>query len=61
MLKTVCSEIPFGPQLACRIGVEYDVKTNSLGAVFVDFGKAGTLGLKPGEFEPVAWKAEAIK
>jgi len=55
MAKTVTDDFPFGKKLICQKGYEYHVIVNSHGAVTAILGEKARLGLKPYEFEIIAF------
>ena len=55
MAKTVTDDFPFGKKLVCQDGYEYHVVVNSHGAVAAILGDEARLGLKPYEFEIIAF------
>jgi hypothetical protein len=55
MTKTARSDIPLPRPLVATAGKEYDCWVNSHGAVAVIVGPYDSLGVKPDEFEVVAW------
>lgn len=55
MAKTVTDDFPFGEKIVCQNEYEYHVVVNSHGAVAAILGERARLGLKPYEFEIIAF------
>ena len=53
--KRITGDFPYGYTVFVEPG-DYDCQCNRNGAVSVVAGHGKLLGLKPGEFEPIAWR-----
>lgn len=52
--------LPENKGMVCRFGEEFDVSTNSHGAVAAIFPDGRQLGLRPDEFEVIDWYDTAM-
>ena len=60
LLATLRGDFPFGHSTVAPAG-DYDCECNQWGAVSIRCSNGQGLGVKPAEFEPIAWRAAAQK